>query len=103
MHRVRRVAGQRETSTPQLPDRTGGAQRRRLIGIRLTRAQLGQPTRPGRCLLNAGDGHPVTVTVPSLPRDTNQARDRRGIGKLAKSRGISDDDRITRAVPPDEA
>ena len=37
-----------------------------LIGIRLTRAQLGQPPRQGRCLLNTGDGHPVTVTVPSL-------------------------------------
>jgi S-DNA-T family DNA segregation ATPase FtsK/SpoIIIE len=36
-----------------------------LIGARLTRAQAGQPARPGRCLLNAGDGHLVTVTVPA--------------------------------------
>jgi hypothetical protein len=59
--------------------------------------------RSGRCLLNASDGRPVTVTVPSLPRGTNQARPRRGTGKLAKPRGISDHDRIARAVPPDEA
>ncbi len=36
-----------------------------LIGTRLTRGQIGQPTRPGRCLLNTGDGHLITVTVPS--------------------------------------
>jgi DNA segregation ATPase FtsK/SpoIIIE, S-DNA-T family len=36
-----------------------------LIGVRLTRAQAGQPARPGRCLLNTGDGHLVTVTVPA--------------------------------------
>jgi hypothetical protein len=35
-----------------------------LIGARLTRAIIGQPTRPGRCLLNVGDGNRVTVTVP---------------------------------------
>ena len=35
-----------------------------LIGARLTRGQIGQPTRPGRCLLNTGDGHLLTVTVP---------------------------------------
>jgi S-DNA-T family DNA segregation ATPase FtsK/SpoIIIE len=39
-----------------------------LIGVRLTRGQLGQPARAGRCLLNAGDGRLVTVTVPSLER-----------------------------------
>jgi len=36
-----------------------------LIGTRLTRGQIGQPSRPGRCLLNTGDGHLITVTVPS--------------------------------------
>jgi S-DNA-T family DNA segregation ATPase FtsK/SpoIIIE len=36
-----------------------------LIGARLTRSQIGQPARPGRCLLNTGDGHLLTVTVPS--------------------------------------
>lgn len=35
-----------------------------LIGARQTRAIIGQPTRPGRCLLNVGDGNLVTVTVP---------------------------------------
>jgi DNA segregation ATPase FtsK/SpoIIIE, S-DNA-T family len=37
-----------------------------LIGIRLTRAQLVQQPRPGRCLLNTGDGHLATVTVPTI-------------------------------------
>jgi len=37
-----------------------------LIGARLTRGQIGQPARPGRCLLNTGDGHLVTVTVPTV-------------------------------------
>jgi DNA segregation ATPase FtsK/SpoIIIE, S-DNA-T family len=36
-----------------------------LIGVRLTRGQVGQPARPGRCLLNTGDGRLITVTVPS--------------------------------------
>ncbi|HEX3514047.1 MAG TPA: FtsK/SpoIIIE domain-containing protein, partial [Trebonia sp.] len=36
-----------------------------LIGARLTRGQIGQPTRLGRCLLNTGDGRLITVTVPS--------------------------------------
>ena len=35
-----------------------------LIGARLTRSMVGQPVRPGRCLLNVGDGRLVTVTVP---------------------------------------
>jgi S-DNA-T family DNA segregation ATPase FtsK/SpoIIIE len=35
-----------------------------LIGARLTRSMVGQAARPGRCLLNVGDGHLVTVTVP---------------------------------------
>jgi DNA segregation ATPase FtsK/SpoIIIE, S-DNA-T family len=35
-----------------------------LIGARLSRSMVGQPVRPGRCLLNAGDGRLVTVTVP---------------------------------------
>ncbi len=36
-----------------------------LIGVRLSRDILGQPPRPGRCLLNTGDGQLVTVTVPA--------------------------------------
>jgi S-DNA-T family DNA segregation ATPase FtsK/SpoIIIE len=36
-----------------------------LIGLRLPRDLIGQPPRPGRCLLNAGDGTLVTVTVPA--------------------------------------
>jgi DNA segregation ATPase FtsK/SpoIIIE, S-DNA-T family len=36
-----------------------------LIGVRLTHSMTGQPTRPGRCLLNVGDGNLVTVTVPA--------------------------------------
>ena len=35
-----------------------------LIGVRLSRDVLGQPPRPGRCLLHTGDGKLVTVTVP---------------------------------------
>ena len=35
-----------------------------LIGVRLSHGMLGQPARPGRCLLNVGDGTLVTVTVP---------------------------------------
>jgi S-DNA-T family DNA segregation ATPase FtsK/SpoIIIE len=36
-----------------------------LIGVRLSHSTLGQPARPGRCLLNVGDGNLVTVTVPA--------------------------------------
>ena len=36
-----------------------------LIGARLPRDLVGQPPRPGRCLLHTGDGKPLTVTVPS--------------------------------------
>ena len=36
-----------------------------LIGVRLSRDILGQPPRPGRCLLHTGDGTLVTVTVPT--------------------------------------
>jgi DNA segregation ATPase FtsK/SpoIIIE, S-DNA-T family len=36
-----------------------------LIGVRLSRDALGQPPRPGRCLLHTGDGNLVTVTVPA--------------------------------------
>jgi S-DNA-T family DNA segregation ATPase FtsK/SpoIIIE len=36
-----------------------------LIGMRLSRDVIGQPPRPGRCLLNTGDGKLVTVTVPA--------------------------------------
>ncbi|HEV3381417.1 MAG TPA: FtsK/SpoIIIE domain-containing protein [Trebonia sp.] len=35
-----------------------------LIGARLTRGMLGETPRPGRCLLNVGDGTLLTVTVP---------------------------------------
>jgi len=35
-----------------------------LIGARLTHAHLGHPVRPGRALLNAGDGNLVTIAVP---------------------------------------
>ena len=35
-----------------------------LIGARLPRDVLGQPPRLGRCLLNAGDGNLITVSVP---------------------------------------
>jgi S-DNA-T family DNA segregation ATPase FtsK/SpoIIIE len=35
-----------------------------LIGVRLTHSQIGDPVRPGRALLNVGDGNLVTVTVP---------------------------------------
>jgi S-DNA-T family DNA segregation ATPase FtsK/SpoIIIE len=35
-----------------------------LVGVRLRHAQLGNPTRAGRALLNIGDGNLVTVTVP---------------------------------------
>jgi DNA segregation ATPase FtsK/SpoIIIE, S-DNA-T family len=35
-----------------------------LIGARLTHAHLDHPARPGRALLNTGDGTLVTVTVP---------------------------------------
>jgi DNA segregation ATPase FtsK/SpoIIIE, S-DNA-T family len=36
-----------------------------LIGVRLSHGILAQPARPGRCLLNVGDGALVTVTVPT--------------------------------------
>ncbi len=36
-----------------------------LIGVRLPRSVTGEPVRPGRALLNTGDGNLVTVTVPS--------------------------------------
>jgi DNA segregation ATPase FtsK/SpoIIIE, S-DNA-T family len=36
-----------------------------LAGVRLTHSTIGQPARPGRCLLNVGDGNLVTVTVPA--------------------------------------
>jgi S-DNA-T family DNA segregation ATPase FtsK/SpoIIIE len=36
-----------------------------LIGVRLMHSMTGQPARPGRCLLNVGDGNLVTVTVPA--------------------------------------
>jgi len=36
-----------------------------LIGVRLSRDALGQPPRPGRCLLHTGDGNLITVTVPA--------------------------------------
>ena len=36
-----------------------------LIGVRLPRDVLGQPPRPGRCLLHTGDGKLITVSVPA--------------------------------------
>jgi S-DNA-T family DNA segregation ATPase FtsK/SpoIIIE len=36
-----------------------------LVGVRLTHGLLGQASRPGRCLLNVGDGALITVTVPA--------------------------------------
>jgi S-DNA-T family DNA segregation ATPase FtsK/SpoIIIE len=36
-----------------------------LIGVRLTHGHTGQAARPGRCLLNVGDGNLLTVTVPA--------------------------------------
>jgi DNA segregation ATPase FtsK/SpoIIIE, S-DNA-T family len=36
-----------------------------LIGVRLSRDVLGQPPRPGRCLLHTGDGTLITVSVPA--------------------------------------
>jgi S-DNA-T family DNA segregation ATPase FtsK/SpoIIIE len=36
-----------------------------LVGVRLTHGALGQPIRPGRCLLNVGNGSLITVTVPA--------------------------------------
>jgi S-DNA-T family DNA segregation ATPase FtsK/SpoIIIE len=35
-----------------------------LIGVRLSRDVLGQPPRPGHCLLNTGDGRLISVSVP---------------------------------------
>jgi DNA segregation ATPase FtsK/SpoIIIE, S-DNA-T family len=42
-----------------------------LIGIRLSRGMLGESPRPGRCLLNTGDGTLVTVTVPMAAEALN--------------------------------
>jgi S-DNA-T family DNA segregation ATPase FtsK/SpoIIIE len=36
-----------------------------LVGVRLTHSLIGQQARPGRCLLNTGDGKLITVTVPA--------------------------------------
>ncbi len=36
-----------------------------LIGTRLAHAHIGHPVRPGRALLNTGDGNLITVTVPA--------------------------------------
>jgi len=36
-----------------------------LVGTRLTHAHLGRPPRPGRALLNTGDGTLVTIAVPA--------------------------------------
>jgi len=35
-----------------------------LVGVRLTHSMIGGQPRPGRCLLNVGDGRLITVTVP---------------------------------------
>ena len=37
----------------------------RQVTLRLPRSVTGEPVRPGRALLNTGDGNLVTVTVPS--------------------------------------
>jgi S-DNA-T family DNA segregation ATPase FtsK/SpoIIIE len=37
-----------------------------LIGARLSRDVLGQPPRPGRCLLHTGDGTLISVSVPTV-------------------------------------
>ena len=36
-----------------------------LIGVRLRRSQVGESVRPGRALLNLGDGELITVAVPA--------------------------------------
>jgi S-DNA-T family DNA segregation ATPase FtsK/SpoIIIE len=36
-----------------------------LIGVRLSRSMTGETPKPGRALLNVGDGNPITVTVPA--------------------------------------
>jgi S-DNA-T family DNA segregation ATPase FtsK/SpoIIIE len=36
-----------------------------LIGVRLTHAQTGHQVRPGRALLNTGDGKLTTITIPA--------------------------------------
>ena len=36
-----------------------------LVGVRLSHGLLGQAPRPGRCLLNVGNGTLTTVTVPA--------------------------------------
>ena len=52
-----------------------------LIGVRLTHAHTGSPVRPGRALLNTGDGNLITVTIPagqarrSLPCSSPMAQD----------------------------
>jgi S-DNA-T family DNA segregation ATPase FtsK/SpoIIIE len=35
-----------------------------LIGTRLSRSMIGEPVRPGKALLNTGDGNLITVAVP---------------------------------------
>ena len=35
-----------------------------LIGTRLSRSMIGEPVRPGKALLNVGDGNLITVAVP---------------------------------------
>ena len=36
-----------------------------LIGVRLSRGLTGENPKPGRALLNVGDGNLITVTVPA--------------------------------------
>lgn len=45
-----------------------------LIGARLSRGMLGESPKPGRCLLNTGDGILVTVTVPMATQDSYSNR-----------------------------
>jgi S-DNA-T family DNA segregation ATPase FtsK/SpoIIIE len=35
-----------------------------LIGTRLTRSMIGEPVRPGKALLNPGNGEVITVAIP---------------------------------------
>ena len=45
-----------------------------LIGVRLSRDVLGQPPRPGRCLLHTGDGKLITVSVPADDNERTRSR-----------------------------
>lgn len=61
------MAGQRTEGKARLPHRLPSLPEGELIGARLAHAHIGHPVRPGRALLNTGDGTVITVTVPSGP------------------------------------